>query len=131
MLPGAPGVGHQWAYLPDVAEAMVRLAGLPGLADHAVFHMDGHWDPDGLAMAAAIRAALGAPLVKLRRLPWWAIRLAAPAVPLFRELLEMRYLWQRPVRMGNARLVAALGAEPHTPLDAAVRETLRGMGCLG
>jgi nucleoside-diphosphate-sugar epimerase len=82
-------------------------------------------------MAAAIRAALGAPLVKLRRLPWWAIRLAAPAVPLFRELLEMRYLWQRPVRMGNARLVAALGAEPHTPLDAAVRETLRGMGCLG
>ncbi len=23
--PGAPGVGHQWAYLPDVAETMVRL----------------------------------------------------------------------------------------------------------
>jgi nucleoside-diphosphate-sugar epimerase len=23
--PGAPGIGHQWAYLPDVAETMTRL----------------------------------------------------------------------------------------------------------
>ena len=42
----------------------------------------------------------------------------------------MRYLWNVPLHMNNARLVAALGAEPHTPLDEAVRATLSGIGCL-
>lgn len=31
--------------------------------------------------------------------------------------------------MDNARLVAVLGREPHTPLDAAVEASLRGLGC--
>jgi nucleoside-diphosphate-sugar epimerase len=47
-----------------------------------------------------------------------------------RELLEMRYLWREPVRMSNAHLVAAVGQEPHTPLDEAVESTLDGLGCL-
>ena len=47
-----------------------------------------------------------------------------------RELMEMRYLWQQPVRLNNARLVATLGAEPHTPLAPAVRATLGDMGCM-
>jgi nucleoside-diphosphate-sugar epimerase len=42
----------------------------------------------------------------------------------------MRYLWREPLRLDNARLVAALGKEPHTPLDEAVRRTLVGLGCL-
>jgi hypothetical protein len=32
--------------------------------------------------------------------------------------------------MDNKRLKAVLGAEPHTPLDIAVRNTLIGLGCL-
>lgn len=128
--PGQPGVGHQWNYLPDVAEAMVRLAGLPGLDDFARFHMTGHWDPDGQRMVEAIRVAIGNPALPVRRMPWLAIRLASPFVPLFRELAEMRYLWRQPLRLRNTRLVAALGAEPLTPLEDAVRATLGAMGCL-
>jgi nucleoside-diphosphate-sugar epimerase len=45
-------------------------------------------------------------------------------------MLEMRYLWREPLRMDNSRLVAPLGQEPHTPLDDAVKETLKGLGCL-
>jgi nucleoside-diphosphate-sugar epimerase len=41
----------------------------------------------------------------------------------------MRYLWREPLRLDNAKLVAVLGEEPHTPLDRAVRDTLRGLGC--
>jgi hypothetical protein len=63
-------------------------------------------------------------------MPWWLLRLLSPVVPLFREMIEMRYLWEVPVRMGNEPLVAALGIEPHTPLDEAVRRTLIGLGCL-
>jgi nucleoside-diphosphate-sugar epimerase len=40
----------------------------------------------------------------------------------------MRYLWQQPIRLDNHRLTAFLGAEPHTPLGQAVRETLVGLG---
>jgi nucleoside-diphosphate-sugar epimerase len=46
--PGKPGVGHQWAYLPDVAETMVRLIEREEtLEPFATFHMEGHWDEDG------------------------------------------------------------------------------------
>ena len=129
--PGASGIGHQWAYLPDVAETMVRL--LERSADFepfAVFHMEGHWDADGAQMIDAIRRNAGYSNIKVARTPWKLMRLLSPFVPFFRELVEMRYLWEMPVRMDNKRLVSVLGAEPHTPLDAAARATLLSLGCL-
>jgi nucleoside-diphosphate-sugar epimerase len=129
--PGQPGVGHQWAYLPDVARTMVRLLGREeALEPFSTFHMQGHWDEDGTQMIAAIRRATGRPDLPVRAFPWRLLMLASPFVPLFRELREMRYLWQVPLRMRNARLTGVLGAEPHTPLDEAVRATLIGLGCL-
>lgn len=129
--PGRRGVGHQWAYLPDVAETMARLLEISDRLDpFAVFHMDGHWDADGTEMIAAIRRAVGNPKIPVGKMPWLLMRLLSPVVPVFGELLEMRYLWKLPIRMNNARLKAVLGEEPHTPLDDAVRATLQGLGCL-
>jgi nucleoside-diphosphate-sugar epimerase len=129
--PGAQGIGHQWAYLPDVAETMVRLLEKPAaLGAFAVFHMEGHWDADGTLMIDAIRRCAGNPRIKITKMSWWLMRLLSPFVPLFRELAEMRYLWDAPIRMDNKRLVSMLGAEPHTPLDLAVRTTLLSLGCL-
>ena len=134
-LPGKPGVGHQWAYLPDVARTMVALlARRDVLPAFATFHMNGQWDADGRQLAEAICrvvARRGGPRPSIKSFPWWAVTLAAPFVETLRELRRMRYLWNTPVRMDNASLVAALGAEPHTPLDTAVEETLQGLGCLG
>jgi hypothetical protein len=56
--------------------------------------------------------------------------LASPFVPLFQELREVKYRWEQPVRMSNARLLSAIGEEPHTFLDEAVRATLMSLGCL-
>jgi nucleoside-diphosphate-sugar epimerase len=129
--PAARGVGHQWAYLPDVAETMVCLVERADrLPAFAAFHMDGFFDEDGRQMAEAIRRVAGGK-VKIAGFPWWIVPLAAPFVPLMRELKEMRYLWREPLRMRNDRLIAELGAEPHTPIDDAVRATLRSLGCLG
>jgi nucleoside-diphosphate-sugar epimerase len=91
--------------------------------------MDGQWDGDGRQMAETIARVLGDPAVPIRPLPWWQLRLAALAMTTPRELMEMRYLWQQPIRLGNARLVEMLGAEPHTPLVEAVAATLTGLGC--
>jgi len=133
-LPGRAGIGHQWSYLPDVARTMVELlARRESLAPFAVFHMAGHWDADGRQMAEAIRrvvARRSGSAPKLRAFPWWLVGLASPFVATFRELREMRYLWQEPVRMSNGKLKSVLGDEPHTPLDQAVESALDGMGCL-
>lgn len=122
--PAKPGVGHQWVYLPDLAETMVRLIELEKLPPMARFHMDGHWDSDGRQMVTAIVQALGDPAVSIRKLPWWMISLVSLFSSDMKELAELKYLWQRPVRLDNALLKATLGQEPRTPLAAAVRTTL-------
>ena len=84
-------------------------------------------------MAAAIGRAVvaqGGQAPRVRAFPWWLVTLASPFVTTLREMREMRYLWQQPVRMANDRLRAVLGEEPHTPLDEAVQATLQGLGCL-
>ncbi|MFK3737370.1 SDR family NAD(P)-dependent oxidoreductase [Massilia sp. TN1-12] len=127
------GAGHQWAYLPDVAATMVALiVRRATLAPFARYHMGGHWDADGTAMVGAIRrvAAVHGLDARVSRFPWWLVPLLAPFNVTMRELGEMRYLWEWPVRLDNAKLVAELGAEPHTPLDEAVSATLAGLGCL-
>lgn len=130
LYPGKAGTGHQWAYLPDVAETMAQLIGRAAdLPPFAVYHMEGVWDADGRALIGAIGQVTGR-RPRIRSFPWWAMPALAPFVPLFRELREMRYLWSAPLRMDNSRLVATLGAEPRTPLDIAMRRTLESMGCL-
>lgn len=129
--PGRPEVGHSWAYLPDLAEAIAQLAEREAqLAPFEIVHFGGHWLERGIEMAEALRRVAGREDRPIRRFPWFAVWLAAPFVPLMREVLEMRYLWQRPLRLDNRKLVRLLGSEPHTPLDAAVRQTLAAMGCL-
>ncbi|WEZ82961.1 NAD(P)H-binding protein [Rhizobium sp. 32-5/1] len=129
--PGKAGTGHQWAYLPDVAEIMLRLVERRDrLPPFATFHMTGFWDDDGTKMVAAIRRVTGRPDLRVKSFPWWLLPLAAPFVTFLRELREMRYLWKEPLRMPNARLVETIGAEPWTPIDTAVRTTLAALGCL-
>jgi nucleoside-diphosphate-sugar epimerase len=129
--PGSDEVGHTWAYLPDLAETIARLADIEDrLADHEVIHFRGHWLADGSEMMAAIRRAAGNPGLPIKRFAWWLIAVSSPFVPLSREVWEMRYLWQYPVALDNAKLVSLIGEEPRTPLDQAVATTLREMGCL-
>ncbi|KMW44514.1 SDR family oxidoreductase [Ralstonia insidiosa] len=129
-VPNARGVGHQWAYLPDVAETMLRLVEQGDrLPAFAVYHMRGHWDADGTQMPRSIGHSVGRS-VKTRLFPWWILPILSPFSETMREMREMRYLWQQPVRMDNAKLVQALGAEPHTPWDEAVGTTLRSLRCV-
>lgn len=129
--PGPHHVGHQWAYLPDMAETAARLLMCGDeLSAFEVFHFGGHWLEQGIEMADAIRYASRNPDLKVKRLPWFALTLLSPFVETFREMREMRYLWQTPVRLDNSKLTAVLGREPHTPLDMAVTATLAGLDCL-
>ena len=129
--PGSKGVGHDWAYLPDAGEVFAELMDRePELSDFERFHFRGHWDADGTQMIAAIRRAAGKASIPIKALPWFIFMLASPFNETLRELYATRPLWQTPIQLDNTKLVRFLGKEPHTPLQAAVEATLRGMGCL-
>lgn len=129
LYPGERGVGHAWAYLPDVGETFARLADVEAeLPAFARFGFEGTWDADGTAMVKAIARAAGLSRPDVRRLPWGLLPLAAPFNETMRELMEMRPFWRHPVRLDNHRLVALLGEEPRTPLDVAVRTAMQGLG---
>jgi nucleoside-diphosphate-sugar epimerase len=131
MYPGPKAIGHAWAYLPDLAETMVRLVERADeFSAFEAFHFNGHWASPGIEIANAVRRVVGRPKLPILPLPWPVLRVVALFNETFREMLEMRYLWKRPLRLNNAKLVRVLGAEPHTPLDQAVRESLKGLGCL-
>lgn len=119
-------VGHAWAYLPDLAETVALLAEREAsLPAEEWLHFAGH-ALQGRAMAEAVRRAAGG-TVPITAFAWLPVYLGAPFVVFLREVIEMRYLWRVPLLLDNARLVARLGREPHTPLDEAVRVSLGTM----
>ncbi len=129
--PGKTDVGHAWSYLPDVGETAARLIERESaLANFDVFHMRGHDFARGVEMAERTRIAAGALSAPIKSFPWTLMIALSPFVRLFREMAEMRYLWTQDVRLDNGKLIAFLGAEPHTPIDVALRTTLHGLGCL-
>jgi nucleoside-diphosphate-sugar epimerase len=123
--PGPPQVGHCWAYLPDLAETMARLLETERpMSAYEVFHFRGHWFEHGVEMAEAVCRTLGISNQRIKPFPWWAIKLAAPIVNAFHEMLEMRYLWQVPLQLDNSKLRALIGTEAHTALEEALAATL-------
>jgi len=128
--PATRGVVHAWAYLPDLAETMARLLDQADrLAAFEVFHFGGHLLAWG-EMAASVRRVTGQSTLPVKAFPWWLVMALSPVVPLFHEMAEMRYLWREPLAMDDRKLRAFLAEVPHTPLDAAVAASLRGLGCL-
>jgi nucleoside-diphosphate-sugar epimerase len=126
--PSPKGVGHAWAYLPDAAETIARLLERSNeLEPFARFHFKGYWDADGSAMLRAIIEGIGRSHMKIRRFPWFFVGLAGPFSETLRELYEMRYFWRASIKLDNNKLVAFLGEEPHTPLDDAVKTTLKAL----
>jgi len=130
LYPGEREVGHAWAYLPDLAETIVQLLEREAeLGSFEVFHFAGHWFERGVEIAEATRRVAGVPNARIWSFPWLAIYLLSPFVETFREMIEMRYLWKSALELDNSKLRAFLGKEPHTPLEQALRTTLRELGC--
>ncbi|WP_169569744.1 sugar nucleotide-binding protein [Sneathiella limimaris] len=122
--PEFEGVGHAWAYLPDLAKTILELVNKENdLQRHDVFNFGGHYLEPGQSMATEIQKQLGRDF-KIKKAPWRLIGLLSFFVPLFREIKEMKYLWEVPLKLDNSKLVAFLGQEPHTDLPSAVRRSL-------
>lgn len=123
------GVGHSWAYLPDVAETFARLfAAADRLRNFERLQFEGIWDRDGKLMPSDIARAVGH-AVPERRFPWWLMRLLSPFGGFPAAVRDVEPYWRHPVRLDNSRLLELLGEEPHTPLETALARTLDALGC--
>ena len=120
---GLPGVGHSWAYLPDLARAFESLAAIrSSLGAFENFHFAGHF-VTGEEMGAAIAKAAPVPM-RTTRFPLWLLRVAGLFDPMLREVSKMDYIWRNQMELRDARLDALLGAGFATPFEDAVAATV-------
>jgi nucleoside-diphosphate-sugar epimerase len=129
--PGPLDVPHAWAYLPDLAQAFVRVAAAPAPAPgqlpclpFAGHTTAGHDWQTVLSDWAQEQGWLRGGALRVQSLPWGWMRLATPVVPMLRSLQAMRYLWQVPHALDGTALARYAGPVPHTPLREALRASL-------
>lgn len=132
-------VATPWAYVPDLAATFARLATRlsegPATGGVREFSFAGNTfsraDWARLLKPVAQREGWLAPGAEFRQsgLPWGLFKVLALFVPILREVLEMRYLGQRPHRLEDPALVALLGSHlPATPPEQAVVQALADLG---
>lgn len=121
--PGDMNTMHAWAYLPDMARAMVGLA--EKRAECAVFDTFGFggYSLTGRELHEALEQIAGYDL-KVNSMPWGFLKLVSPFSPMLREVLEMRYLWDTPHTIDDTRLKAFLPEFNPTPLQDALKDAL-------
>ncbi len=129
---GPMGVGTAWAYVPDLAQTFVQVAQQRAqLPVFEVLHFAGYQlrreDWERLMRKALLQLGWLPPeqAMKVQAMPWPLIRALAWAVPAWREIAEMRYLWLTPHALDGSKLARLLGTVPHTPIDEAVQHALR------
>jgi nucleoside-diphosphate-sugar epimerase len=117
---------HEFAFIPDVANVIVRM-----LDEPRVYGKSWNYGAPGITsqreMATKIYAACGTkPRFTVANL--WMLRLMGLWNPVMRELVEMNYLQTTPVILDDSALRAVLGEVPKTSYDKGIRLTLEAQG---
>jgi nucleoside-diphosphate-sugar epimerase len=121
--PGPLDRVHAWAYLPDMARAMVGLAEKRAqIGPFAGFGFEG-LNLTGYELVTAMERVAGREL-KVGSMPWGAMRVAGLFAPDIREVLEMRYLWTVPHAIDGRKLRALLPDYRPTPLLAVLADAM-------
>jgi nucleoside-diphosphate-sugar epimerase len=120
-LVGGADQPHAFTYLPDFATAMLAVADAPD-ALGGIWHVP---NAPALTLREAVTriAALAGTEPRVQVLPWPLLRLLGLVVPVFRELAEMKFQWDRPYLVDHAKFAARFG-ELATPLDEGLAATV-------
>lgn len=117
---GDPSLPHAFTYAPDIVEALVRLGG----EDKALGQV---WNLPTLEARSmnAWAKALAVPLqrdLRVTTIPSWLVTMLGLFVPAMGELKEMRYQWEEPYRVEDAKYRATFGVSA-TPFEEQVKAT--------
>lgn len=119
---GDPDAPHSWTYLPDVARALVEVAGEERAWGRA-WHVPTEPALSVREMADRLAARAGTGTVAVRRLSPAVLGVASLFSPMIRELKEIRYQFDRPFVV-DASAYEAEFAVRATPVDEQVKATV-------
>ena len=124
---GDLSIRHSWAYLPDAARAFVRVAGVrKELPPFRNFHFAGHF-VSGRQLVEGVQAVMPG-RARVAGVPWKMMRFIGVFVPLLREVVRMKYLWDEPHRLEDGEMEELLGSDFGTPFHEAI--ALSARSCL-
>jgi len=119
--PGPLDQCHAWAYLPDMAKAMALLADKRSqFSSFEEFGFEG-FSITGQELINHAQIALNRK-VKIKKMPWVAMKIASLFTPMVKEVLEMRYLWDTPHSIDGTKLAVTLPNFKQTDLNHAFNE---------
>jgi nucleoside-diphosphate-sugar epimerase len=128
---GPGGIDTPWAYVPDLAQAFVQVAQRrTQLNSFETLHFAGHqlrrqdWEQMMQKASVQLGWLQSQQALSVQPMPWGLIGSMAWAVPKWRELAEMRYLWLTPHLLEGKKLAQLVGKEPHTPIESALMHAL-------
>ncbi|MCC3775472.1 NAD-dependent epimerase/dehydratase family protein [Streptomyces sp. UNOB3_S3] len=119
---GDPDAPHSWSYLPDVAAALVEVAGEERAWGRA-WHVPTEPALSVREMAGRLADEAGTGPVAVRGLPPAVLGLASVFSPLIRELKEIRYQFDRPFVIDSSAYEAAFAVRA-TPVADQVKATV-------
>ena len=121
--PGSLDCMHAWAFLPDMAQAMVLLA--EKRTELNAFDEFGFesFNITGQELMTEVEMTLGKTL-KLKTVPWPMMKLILFFSPTVKEVLEMRYLWDVPHHIDGTKLKKQLPEFRPTRLKSALKDLL-------
>lgn len=127
--PGPLDRVHAWAYLPDMARAMVQLA--EKRASFAMFEGFGFegFNLTGAELIAAMEQSCGHSL-KIGTMPWFVMGILGRFMPSIREVMEMRYLWDVPHSIDGSKLARTLPSFEVSSISRVLADVLPGAGSL-
>lgn len=119
---GDPDAPHSWSYLPDVARALVEVAGDERAWGRA-WHVPTEPVRSVREMVGLLAARSGTGPVAVRGLSPAVLGLASVFSPLLRELKEIRYQFDRPFVVDSSAYEAEFAVRA-TPVDEQVEATV-------
>ncbi len=113
---------HAFSYVPDVVEGLAAFGAATDDVEGQVFHLPVIEVPPA-TLVERLAVAVGSK-ARAHTLPAWALTALAPIVPLFKQLQETLYQWDRPFLSSDAKFRARF-PEVGSTLEEAVADMAR------
>jgi nucleoside-diphosphate-sugar epimerase len=122
----APEMPHAFAYVPDIARAVVTLLDAPDDAFNQTWHV-----PCAKAKSPREMLQMGADAagvkLKMMVMPPLMLRLLGVFAPMVREMIEMRFTWNRPYHVDATKFARRFWSDA-TPLEVGIPAAMRSYG---
>ena len=105
---GDPDAPRTWAYLPDVAATLATL-GTDERSLGRAWHVPSNPPRSQRQALGDLAAAMGRPAVPVSTIPWPVLRAMGVAVPLLREIVDVRHQFDQPYVIDSSATTATFG----------------------